>query len=77
MSDSTLVSGKNAVRIWGFISKFVMLDRFAKTLGVGQVYPGMPIPQKRWSGEDFAGASKVSILSLKYGTYLNAFSAPG
>jgi hypothetical protein len=59
--DSSSVSAKNAVRIWAFMSKFVMLDRFAKTLGVGQVYPGMTVAKTALGGDDFGGASKVRV----------------
>lgn len=76
-ADSSSVSGKNAVRIWAFISRFVMLDRFAKTLGVGQLHPGMTIPKKLSLGDDFGGATKVRIV-MKYPNFVvNPCSAAG
>jgi hypothetical protein len=61
-SDLDAVRSRNAARIWGFISKFVMLDRFCKTLGAGEVYPGIPVPKKMCSPDYLGTASKVSIL---------------
>jgi hypothetical protein len=56
-----LVGPKNASRIWGFISKFVMLDRFTKTLLGTDFHPGFVIPRKICR-EDFLGTgAKVSI----------------
>jgi len=55
------VGPKNAGRIWGFLSKFVMLDRFGKTLGVAEIYPGIPLPRSVCSPEYLGTAGKVSI----------------
>lgn len=55
------VGTKNAARIWGFMSKFVVLDRFAKTLGVRDVYPGPSVPRKKICSFEYIGTgSKVS-----------------
>jgi hypothetical protein len=48
------VSARNAGRIWGYLSKFVMLDRFGKSLGVADLCPGIPTPKKMCS-EDYLG----------------------
>jgi hypothetical protein len=39
------VGPKNALRIWAFVSKFIILDRFSKTLGGAEVLPGPPVPK--------------------------------
>jgi hypothetical protein len=57
--DSASVSAKNASRIWAFMSKFVMVDRLARTLGVAEVYGGNSVPKQPLSREEFAGASYV------------------
>jgi hypothetical protein len=58
------VGRKHASRIWGFISKFVMVDRFFKTLGVALVYPGTPFVRQA-APQDFGPAGRVSNLKLK------------
>jgi hypothetical protein len=50
---------KNAARIWGFMSKFVMLDRFSSTLGSAKIYPGLTVPKTLRSKEDFGSTTKV------------------
>ena len=40
-ADLNFIGQKHASQIWGFISKFVMLDRFIKTLGEADGYPGL------------------------------------
>ena len=40
------VSPKHAGQIWGFISKFVMLDCFSQVLGAVEVHPGLPVLRK-------------------------------
>jgi hypothetical protein len=59
------VGSKNASRIWGFISKFVMLDRFSKTLGATEMYPGPPVLRKPCSSQHIGSirAEQVSIFS--------------
>jgi hypothetical protein len=54
------VSRGIAGRIWGFLSKFVMLDRFGKALGVADVYPGCSVPRKKYEKDYFGTASGVS-----------------
>lgn len=69
------IGPKNAARIWGFISKFVMLDRFAKTLFGKDFHPGIHVPRK-FCSEDYLGTgSKVSIyfFSFRY-SFLRQFS---
>ena len=39
-----VVGPKNASRIWGFVSKFVMLDQFSKTLFGTDFNPGIWFP---------------------------------
>jgi hypothetical protein len=75
--DWTSVSGKNAVRIWAFVSKFVMLDRFATTLGVAEVYRGKSVPKQPLLRDDVGAAAKVSVLVLNNDTSLNHFAAAG
>ena|ERR1700679_836086 len=55
------VGAKNAARIWGFISKFVMLDRFVKALGIPEEHMGILVSRKLCE-EDYLGTGlKVSI----------------
>lgn len=51
------------------MSKFVMLDRFSKTLGVAAMHPGVSQPKKRMSSDDLGGASKVSMLFFIEGPF--------
>jgi hypothetical protein len=60
-SNLDAVGPKNASRIWGFISKFVMLDRFSKALGVAIDYPGISVSKKLCSIDYIGRGSKVSI----------------
>jgi hypothetical protein len=60
-TNPSLVGVKSATRIWGFISKFVLLDRFAKTLGVATVCPGKSVTKKAFSRDDLGGAAHVSL----------------
>ena len=50
------VSHDNAGRIWGFLLKFVMLDRFSKALGVADFHPGVVVPRKMY-GKDYLGTA--------------------
>jgi len=59
------VGPKNASRIWGFLSKFVILDRFLKTLGLAKLYPGLAVPREKCSVEHLGTASKVDIFFRK------------
>ena len=43
---SEAVGVKNASQIWGFMSKFSMLHRCSKTLGVAKLHPGHQVPRK-------------------------------
>ena len=45
-SEMDAVGPKHATQIWGFISKFIMLDWFIKTLGLAEAYPGIPMARK-------------------------------
>jgi hypothetical protein len=58
-SHSKFVGKNNAARIWGFLSKFVMLDRFGKALGVADVHPGLPVDKNISSNSDLGAAVKV------------------
>lgn len=71
--DSASVSSKNASRIWAFMSKFVMLDRFVITFGVAEVYGGKSVPKQTLTREDVAGASQVWILLLNHYGFLTRF----
>jgi hypothetical protein len=53
------VGKKHASRIWGYMSKYVMLDRISKTLGAMSVYPGPLVPKKLRSLNYFGTAAKV------------------
>jgi hypothetical protein len=57
---------KHAGRIWSFMSKFIVLDRFCKTLGVAGIYPGCISCKKAWSLDYFGTASKASDFFLTY-----------
>ena len=56
-----VVGPKNASRIWGFVSKFVMLDRFSKTLFGTDFNPGVLVPRKICTEEYLGTAGKVNI----------------
>lgn len=64
--NTVAVGPKNAARIWGLISKFVMLDRFAKTLFRMDFLPGFRVTRKFCSEDYFGTGAKVSI-------YLSSF----
>lgn len=63
LPHSKAVGPQSASRIWALMSKFVMLDRFGKTLGVAECHPGHPVPWQMRSKEYFGTGSKVSIFS--------------
>lgn len=53
--------GRNSPnRIWGLLSKFVMLDRFSKTLGAADIQPGICVPRKICSSDYIGTGTKVS-----------------
>ena len=57
---------KPASRIWGFISKFVMLDRFMKTL-LGMDFHPVYVVLRKSCTEDYIGTgAKVSIPFLSF-----------
>jgi hypothetical protein len=60
-SDMELVGPKNAGRIWGFVSKFIMLDRFAKTLFGTDFHPGVRVTRQICSEDYFGTGGKVGI----------------
>ena len=72
-SEFDTVGPRNAARIWGFISKFVMLDRFMKTLGLAVNYPGISVPRIVRSQDYFGTALKVIIFLTKSPIFLNLF----
>lgn len=59
-STPDAVGARHASRIWGLISKFVMVDRFSKAFGVAEVYPGIHVRRKISSSKLLGTASKVS-----------------
>jgi hypothetical protein len=61
-SNEVQIGAKNAMRVWGLISKFIMLDRFGKTLGAAEVYPGLLMPQTSCSVNYIGTGAKVSLL---------------
>lgn len=76
MSDDVRdVGPKNANRIWGFLSKFVMLDRFGKTLGAAELYPANTIERMACDSDYFGTAFKgVSFFSADLWDLLICFS---
>lgn len=69
--NSDAVSRNIAGRIWGFVSKFVMFDRFCKTLGAAEAFPGPSVPKRICNADYFGTASKVSTFLLNCLTLLN------
>lgn len=55
------VGRRDASRIWGFMSKFAMLDRFSKSLGVLEGYQGISRPRQLCSSEYLGTGYKVNI----------------
>lgn len=60
--DMQVLGRRNASRIWGFMSKFAMLDRFCKTLDVAKQHPGVRIPKTLCSPEYLGTGLKASKL---------------
>lgn len=60
------VGPRYAARIWALVSKFIMLDRFSKTLGAAEIYPGDIMPKKSCSNDYIGTGSMVSIFSQNY-----------
>ena len=60
--NSDEIGPKNAARIWGFFSKFVMLDRFVKALGIAEDHRGVLIPRQLCEDDYLGKGLKVSIL---------------
>lgn len=56
-----IVGRKNASRIWGFVSKFVMVDRFARALFGSEFHAAVPVRRNLCSEESLGTAKKVSI----------------
>lgn len=65
LSPNSTVKKYNASRIWGFISKFVMLDRFIKALGIAEDNPGVLVPRTLCEVDYLGSGLKVSIFLLK------------
>ena len=63
-SNTDTVGRKAASRIWGFMSKFSMLDRFSKTLSVAERYPGIRRCRDLCSSDCIGTVSKVSTFYL-------------
>jgi hypothetical protein len=65
--DFDAVAPKIISRIWGLMSKFLILDRFLKTLGWADDYPGSPVLRNVPSPGYLGTASKVSVFfSIKF-----------
>jgi len=62
--NAATVSRRSASRIWGFMSKFAMLDRFGKTLGVAKMHPGKPVARTPQWLEYFGTGARVSDLLI-------------
>lgn len=74
--DLEAVGPKNASRIWGFMSKFLLLDQFMKTMGLADCYPGTPVPRKICSMDYFGTASKVTVFTTIHHNFYS-FSSDG
>ena len=59
-----LVGAKTAGRIWGFVSKFVMLDRLSEVFGAGALHPGLQVPRRTCSPDYIGTGAKVSFSAL-------------
>jgi hypothetical protein len=59
------VGTKNARRIWAFISKFVMLDRFSEVLGAAEVLPGLAVPRTTCLPDYLGTGAKVTYISRR------------
>jgi hypothetical protein len=73
--EMAVIGPKNAGRVWGFTTKFIMLDRFAKTLFGTDFPPGCRVPRKVCK-EDYLGTGmKVSIYLFAFNwLFLRQFS---
>jgi hypothetical protein len=63
-ADVESAGARNASRIWGFMSKFVLLDRFLKALGLVVNCPGQAVPRSLSCPDYFGTASKVIFFFL-------------
>jgi hypothetical protein len=70
-----LIGPRNAGRVWGFISKFIMLNRFAKTLFGTDFPPGCCVPRKVCTEDYLGSTTKVNIyfFPFRFG-FLRQFS---
>ena len=59
--DCDIIGYNHAGRVWSIVSKFVMLDRFAKALELTKVYPGLLLRKETFSSDYIGTASKVEI----------------
>lgn len=64
--DMDEVGPRNAARIWGFVSKFVMVDRFARTLFGAEFHPGLPVPRRQCQDRHLGTGAKVSICFFSF-----------
>lgn len=60
--DVSTLGRNRASRVWGFISKFVMLDRFAKALGAAEIFTGSHCPRTESPLKDIGRAADVNTL---------------
>jgi hypothetical protein len=61
LPESSSVGPKNASRIWAFLSKFVMLDRFAASFGLAEPHRGIPLTRQTLFRHEFGAGIKVGI----------------
>jgi len=54
------IGPKHAGMAWGFMSKFVMLDRFSAVLGAAEIHPGIPVPRNLCSPQYLGTGAKVT-----------------
>ena len=59
--DCDIIGYNNAGRIWSIVSKFMMLDQFAKALELTKVYPNLLLRKETFSSNYIGTASKVGI----------------
>lgn len=66
-----MIGAKTAGRIWAFLSKFVMLDRFCVVFGAAEVLPGLEVPRKICSLDYLGTGAKVTCSPAVYNVFNN------
>ena len=74
--DTTIFGHRRASRVWGFMSKFVMLDRFATAFGTAEIFPGLHCARIESSLTHIGGAAKVNTFPLDSAILLIGLSDP-